>query len=176
MVTIYICHFLFVYMTWVPVILLDTCTYCSLFLLHCPNNGDMRYMVYMRVSLFGFFLQRINLMNSKSEPVQLVLSTLVFITSLDASLHAYVCPCTRHTFHVHMCLFVHSTWLHFTYSWDCFRITPGSACPDFGAWSLWILSVVDQSSAVKVWIINRPSGDHSSSSSCSALEILCCCS
>jgi len=48
--------------------------------------------------LFGLFRPRINLMNPKSEHVQLVLSTLVFIDLLDASDYAFVCLCSRHSF------------------------------------------------------------------------------
>ena len=33
----------------------------------------------------------------------------------------------------------------------------GSSCPGFGAWSVWILPVADQSGAAKAWIPSRPS-------------------
>jgi len=56
------------------------------------------YGIYMRVFLFGLFLRCINLMNSKSEPVQLVLSTLIFIALLYISLHAYVSMCSQYDF------------------------------------------------------------------------------
>jgi len=35
--------------------------------------------------------------------------------------------------------------------------SPGSVCPDPEAWNLWILPGADQSGAVEVWIIGRPS-------------------
>jgi len=54
--------------------------------------------VCVRAFLFGLLFQHINLMNAKSDPAQLVLFTLVFITLCDASLHAHVCLCSRHDF------------------------------------------------------------------------------
>jgi len=61
-----------------------------LILLHWGNSNVWArlwwhelYVKYIRVFLFGLSSQRINLMNLKSKPIQLVLSTLVFNILLD---------------------------------------------------------------------------------------------
>jgi len=67
----------------------------------------------MRVFLFGLFLRYINLLNLKSEPVQLVLSKLIFIALIDASDYACMCLCSWHDFR-HM----PSNWIY-RYMYDC---------------------------------------------------------
>ena len=48
--------------------------------------------------------------------------------------------------------------------------SPGFACLDPGAWSLWILPVADQRCAKEAWIIDRPSRALSFQAPCSSLE------
>jgi len=129
----------------------------------------------MRVFLFKLFLRRINLINSKSESVQPVLSTLVYIALLNISLHVYVCICSQYTF-IYTCvclctplgLILRACWIAF---WQPLNLYVQTL--ELGPW--WIFSIADQSSAVKAWIIGKPSEDLSSSPSYSALEILYCC-
>ena len=51
--------------------------------------------------------------------------------------------------------------LAFTTRWGV-SDSPGSLCPDLGAWSLWILPDADQRCAAEAWIICRLSGAPSS--------------
>ena len=37
-------------------------------------------------------------------------------------------------------------------AWGVSSDSPGSSCPGFGAWSVWILPVTDQSDAAVAWI------------------------
>ena len=89
--------------------------------------------------------------------------SLSYLISIAVCLLAPACLCLRHGFHVydpdlsiHMCLSQHAIWLSHHHS-------PGSSdssessCPGFGAWSVWILSVADQSGAAVAWISSRPS-------------------
>ena len=86
-----------------------------------------------------------------------------YLMSLAISLLAHVCLCTRHDFQcmfmiqilsIHVCLSLHATW-HSPYYLLGSSDSPVSSCPGLGVWSLWILSVADQSSAAVVWIIDR---------------------
>jgi len=103
LVTIYI-YYLLVCMTWVPDILHGTCSFYSLIPLFEDNsgcvhtiNGDMRYMVYIWVSLFGLSPRRTNLMNPSIKLVQLVLSHLLIIHYLMPHL-TLLCVCSWHSF------------------------------------------------------------------------------
>jgi len=58
---------------------------------------------------------------------------------------------------IHMCLFLHAIWLFSPLAWGVLSDSPGSLCPGHGAWSVWILPVVDQSGAAVAWIPSRPS-------------------
>ena len=51
-------------------------------------------------------------------------------------------------------------------AWGVLSDSPGSSCPGHGAWSVWIPSVADQSSAAVAWIFNRPSGTPSFQAPC----------
>ena len=62
---------------------------------------------------------------------------------------------------IHMCLSILAIWLshhHLPGSSD----SSASSCPGFGAWSVWILPVADQSGAAVAWISSRPSRASSS--------------
>ena len=58
-------------------------------------------------------------------------------------------------------------------AWGVSSDSPGSSCPGFGAWSVWILPVADQSGAAVAWISRRPSGALSFQAPCAALEFSC---
>ena len=82
----------------------------------------------MRVSLFGLFFRRINLLNPSTEPVQLALLHL-YISSLDV-LFMFKCVCSRHDFQympfnldlsIHVCLFMHANWYSSHNSLGCFQ-------------------------------------------------------
>ena len=101
------------------------------------------------------------------------------LISTAVYLLAPACLCLRHGFHVYgsdlsilMCLSMLAIWLlhhHSPGSSD----SSGSSCPGFGAWSMWIPSVVDQSGAAVAWISSRPSRASSFQAPCSALEFSC---
>ena len=55
-------------------------------------------------------------------------------------------------------------------AWGVSSDSPGFSCPGFGAWSVWILPVADQSSAAVAWIFSRPSRAPSFQAPCVPLE------
>ena len=89
--------------------------------------------------------------------------SLPYLISIAVYLLVPVCLYLRHGLHVydpdlsiHMCLSMLAIWLlhhHSPGSSD----SSGSSCPGFGAWSVWILPVDDQSSAAVAWISSRSS-------------------
>jgi len=83
---------------------------------------------------------------------------------LDAS-SLFMCACAHDTvfnacsfirIYRYTCLSLHATWHSQHHSLGS-SDSPGSSCPGFKAWSLWILPVTIQSGAAKAWIIKRPS-------------------
>ena len=56
----------------------------------------------------------------------------------------------HHYDHVHVCLPVHTIWLHFMYSLGCFLITRRPACPDLRVRSE---SVVDPSTENQTFLV-----------------------
>jgi len=119
----------------------------------------------MRVSLFGLFLRRINLINC-------------LMSSYNWFYRIYI----SHHLMLHfllMCVCVHDTVFNTRFSIQFYRYTctclctplgtrltthwvasdnPGLECSDFRPWSLCILSIADMRSAMVMWIISRPSG------------------
>ena len=73
---------------------------------------------------------------------------------------------------IHVCLPMLAIWLSHHHSPGS-SDSSGSSCPGFGAWSVWILPVADQSGAAVAWISSRPSRAPSFQASCSALEFSC---
>jgi len=168
LVIIYTYCFLFVCMTWIPNVLYDTCScyfLISLFegnsgCMH-SNDGDMRYVVYMRVSLFGLSPRRTNFMNPSTELKQLVLSHLLIIHYLMPHF-MLLCVCSRHDFRymlfrvnfidtrVFACARYLASYHHslgsFWLSW---------VCPDRGAWSMDFLSIDQNCTAVAWWTCHR---------------------
>ena len=57
---------------------------------------------------------------------------------------------------IHVCLPMLATWLSHHHSPGS-SDSSGSSCPGFGAWSMWILPVTDQSGAAVAWISSRSS-------------------
>ena len=90
--------------------------------------------------------------------------SLPYLISFAVYLHAPICLCLRHGF---QCMFIIRIY-RYTCVYLCsppgFHITTrlgssdssGSSCPGFGAWSMWILPVADQSGAAVAWISSRP--------------------
>ena len=72
---------------------------------------------------------------------------------------------------IHVCLSMHTTWRSHHHSSGTFD-SPGFLCPSFGAWSMWIFPVADQSGAVEALIPSRPSRALSSQASCSVSSFL----
>ena len=87
------------------------------------------------------------------------------LISFVVYLLAPACLCPRHGYlmhvydsdlSIHVCLSMLAIWLphhHSPWSSD----SSGSSCPGFGAWSVWILPVADQSGAAVAWISCSPS-------------------
>ena len=91
--------------------------------------------------------------------------TCSYLISLTISLPAHVCLRSWHDF---KCTFMIRIY-RYTCACSCMPLrihhttrmgvshSPGSSCPDPGAWSLWILPIADQSGAAEARIIGRPS-------------------
>ena len=112
----------------------------------------------MRVSLFGLFPRCTSLMEPWSETIQSDLLVLGFIGLI--ALH--VLTLARHL------AFASSL------AWGVSSDSPGSSCPGFGAWSVWILPVADQSGAAVAWISSRPFRVLSFQAPCVPLEFSFC--
>ena len=102
----YIYYFLLV--TWLgyPTIFMVPVNIVLLFYYTEGNSGciyldDGEWGIWY-IYIWGFswldYSFNINLMNPKSEPVQIVLSILNFIALLEASDNVWVCMCSRHDF------------------------------------------------------------------------------
>ena len=98
----------------------------------------------MRVFSFGLFLQRINLMNLKSVPVQLVLSTLVINVLLESYfmlVYAYAHDTVFNTCFLYSCLSLHVCYLDSKFSADflislhVYWIMPVLECLNHISWS-----------------------------------------
>ena len=105
---------------------------------------------------------------------------LLNITCFVSTCSCMLVPTTQFSMHVYdsdlsiqVCLSLHATW-HSSYHLLGNSDSPGSSCPGIGAWSLWILPVGNQSSAVVVWIIDKPSEALSFRTPCSSLEFSFC--
>ena len=107
------------------------------------------------------------------------ISCLISLTSLCLLLYA----CAHDRFSIHA-LLIRIYWyacaypitplgIYHTTRWRV-SDSPGSLCPDLGAWNLWILSVADQKCAAVAWIIGRSSEALSFQPPCSALKIFFC--
>jgi len=143
-------YFLLVYMTWVPDILHGTCTCYSLILLHW---GQLRLYKLRRWwhevlgiwYIYESFLLWIILSTYQSHESKVCVCTTSFVhTCIYRSCLCVPVLTTRFSTYafqldlsIHVCLLVHATWPHLSYSSGCFLTTPGPACPDAGVWSLW---------------------------------------
>ena len=76
----------------------------------------------------------------------------MLVLTIRFSMHVYDLDLS-----IHMCLSILATWHSHHHSPGSSVWLPGSSCSDFGAWSLWILPVADQSGAAEAWIPSRPS-------------------
>ena len=97
-------------------------------------------------------------MNLSTELVLLALPTFTYNTLLDV--FTCLCVCSRHDLDtsfsesvssIHVCLIVHATWLHFTYSLGCFLLTLRPACPDPRAWTVDFPATKQSCAAVAWW-------------------------
>ena len=125
----------------------------------------------MRVSLFGLFLRCTSLMGPWPKRIQSILLVINFI--LDFLFYGYYVLLV-HTGYTCVLNPVFWTWYPLLYShcvhpgsppgfcitlaWGVSSDSPGFSCPGFGAWSVWILPVADQSGAAVAWISCRLSG------------------
>ena len=126
----------------------------------------------MRVSLFGLFLRRTSLMEAWPKLVQSVLLVIGFPVLwwlwYTCSCLLYLCsnPCFLNLISfvldinccIHTCAYPGSPpGFCITLAWGVSSDSPGFSCPGFGAWSVWILPVADQSGAAVAWISSLPS-------------------
>ena len=102
-----------------------------------------------------------------SSPRYLLLSPYIIhvpsLISITASLLVPACLCSRHGFQCILMTWIYrytcaypmlATWLSHHHSPGS-SDSSGSSCPGFGAWSVWIPSVADQSGAAVAWISSR---------------------
>ena len=89
--------------------------------------------------------------------------SLPYLLSIAVYLLAPACLWLRHGFHgydpdlsIHVCLSMLAIWLSHHHSPGS-SDSSGSSCPGFGAWSMWLLPVADQSGAAVAWISSGPS-------------------
>ena len=136
----------------------------------------MRYTVYRWEFPYLNYSFDISISWIHLPPMQQVLSYL-YISSLDA-LFMFGCVCSRYDFQymlfysnllIHVCLSMHTIWHSSHHSLGCFN-NPRPTCPDFRAWSLWILPVANQKCTAEAWIIGKSSGAPSFQPPYSALE------
>ena len=105
------------------------------------------------------------------------------LISFAVYLLGFACLCSRYGF---QCMFVIRIY-RYSYAYLCsplsIQITthrgvlsdsPGSSCPGFGAWSVWILPVADQSGAAEAWISGRPSEAPSFQAPLLGSRVFCC--
>ena len=88
----------------------------------------------------------------------------MFVIMTQFSMHVY-----NSNLSMHMCLSMLTTW-HSRHHSPESSDSPGSSCPGLRVWSVWILSVANQSGAVVAWISSRPSRAPSFRALCSVLE------
>ena len=123
----------------------------------------------MRVSLFGLFLRCTSLMEPWPKLVQSVLLVIRFYIGFpdDYAIPVHTCyTCILTLLSTVLDIVVIYTLMlilarHLAFAsplaWGVLSDSPGSSCPGHGAWSVWILSVADQSGATVAWISSRPS-------------------
>ena len=153
----------------------------------------------MRVSLFGLFLRCTSLTKSWPKLVQSVLLVIGFYIGFPVLwLLCYIC--SYHALYLYsnppvscsylIISWVLPTWYYLLYTfvlvlarhlafasplaWGVSSDSPGSSCPGFGAWSVWIPPVADQSGAAVAWIPSGPSGTPSFQAPCVPLEFPFC--
>jgi len=138
----------------------------------------------MRVSLFGLFLRCTSLMKPWPKLVQSVLLVIGFFIGFPVLW--WLCYTCSYLLHLYSNPPVFCTWHHWLYTlvlilarhlafvsplaWGVSSDSPGFSCPGFGAWSVWILPVADQSSATVAWIPSGPSEALSFQAPCVPLE------
>jgi len=141
--------------------------------------------IWMRVSLFGLFPRRTSLMEAWPKLVQSVLLVIGFPILwwlwYTCSCLLYLCsnPCFLNL--ISFVLDIISTCAHpssppgfcIILAWGVSSDSPGFSCPGFGAWSVWILPVADQSGAAVAWISSVPSRVTSFRAPCVLLEFPC---
>ena len=106
-------------------------------------------------------------------------SSLLDIICCISACSCMLVPTTRFSMHVydsdlliHVCLPMLAIWLSHHHSPGSSN-SSGSSCPGFGAWSVWILPVADQSDAALAWFSSRRPEPHPFRPSFSALEFSC---
>ena len=134
----------------------------------------MLIILYLFISCFllVFYLACLLLLSNHTMSLPYLISYVVYLL-------APVCLCLRHGSHVygpdlsiHMCLSILAIWLSHHHSPGS-SDSSGSSCPGFGAWSMWILPVADQSGAAVAWISSKPSEALSFQAPCSVIEFSC---
>jgi len=124
----------------------------------------------MRVSLFGLFLRCTSLMEPWPKLVQSVLLVLGFIRiSCFMIIMSYLFIPAIPVYTLVLILARHLAFVP-PLAWGVSSDSPGSSCPGFGAWSVWILPVADQSSAAVAWTSCWPSWALSFQAPCVPLE------